>query len=243
MLRLDSRMRLGRVTFLALLLVVGIADAARADLLTQYPSNIGKSGEIFSIYGNVYDDTDGSLIYHAYTVDLEYAVYYGAAFGQPFSSRYVYAYQFFNHSGPDPDWGFNETSEFSGEPINAFTIGVNGDKQLADIYSLGGSGEVPSSWVWNLGANSVVAEFFTAGQDVGPGDHSAILYFSSPFGPGRASAGFGGAASVSVDDPLIQPYSPYYVTPEPATGVLTIFGGIALLSAGAIRRVYGRIWL
>ncbi|MGA2799196.1 MAG: PEP-CTERM sorting domain-containing protein, partial [Thermoguttaceae bacterium] len=66
---------------------------------------------------------------------------------------------------------------------------------------------------------------------------SNILYFTSPFGPGTATATLVGGPGANINDPNNEPPSP---VPEPGTGVLMIIGAVILLLASAVRRIYGR---
>jgi hypothetical protein len=163
-----------------------------------------------------------------FAADIEYAVYRdsAAALNLRFPGLYIYAYQLFNYAD----------STF---PLDTFSMGVNGNQQVANVGycdPTGGSRLPDGLGEWSLGANSVLWEFndnHPPSSMVYPGGHSAILYFTSPFGPGRASATVVGGLGADVGESN-GPFSPI---PEPATGGLLLVGAAALLAAAGARRM------
>jgi hypothetical protein len=201
----------------AALLVAVIAPSVEAGLLTQYDPN--------SQYGTVVGLSPEGAEW-AFTADIEYAVFDGsaAALDLEFPGLFIYAYQLFN-------------SDSSYYPLESFSVGLRPDQQAANFGYLdpnsdsclpNGPGEAtPSSAIWNF--NDAEPPSTT----VSPGGHSAILYFTSPYGPGRAGATVVGGLGADVGED-VGPFSP---APEPATGGLLMVGAIALLFAGVARRI------
>ena len=212
----------------ALLIALMATTASGGFLLTD--SNTLQSGAVNDIVGSMDLDEDGVPDWYMYTVDLEYAVYYESAptLSLSFPDKYIYAYQFFNH-------------EESEDNLNAFSMGVDGDQLVGNVGYVADpdpdyASIAASSGIWNLGANSVVWQF--SSPEVAPNEQSEILYFTSPFGPGRAYATLTGGMGVTIDDPGSQPFSPIS---EPSTMGLMSIGAIAFLLANAIRRVYNKV--
>ena len=163
-----------------------------------------------------------------YTADIDYCVYEPGQFTETFtpesghepdSSHYVYAYQI-----------VQITSAYGGY-VNRFSVGLNGgDEEEAGIWYIPASGDVDPS-------NSAFAPF-TAGWDFDPavyvGETSAVLYFSSPFGPELDTASVTGYFSTGDTQMMPSPM------PEPGTLALLAVGFAAI--CGARRRRRARVW-
>jgi hypothetical protein len=205
------------------LLVAGalflMVPGATAGLLLTDPDTINHGAA--PNLGEFLDLGDDYII--GFKADLEYAVYYGSApslgLTDPlYANKYIYAYQFLNHAE-------------SYDPINQFSVGVLGDMQISNEGYMSGSGIAPSHWDWTLSSsNSIVGEFKT--PEVAPGQHSAIFYFASPFGPGQHSASFVGGIGTTTDV-----FSP--VVPEPAA-ILMLIGAMAFFLAPLARQRYNK---
>jgi hypothetical protein len=221
------------IALLALLLLATTANAA--DLLSDYPG-YEQGGKASNLLGNVYSGTD--FAFHAFTADLEYAVYHNSAFGQSFDGEYVYAYQLFNHGQGDWDLDFfDETSQNSLYSLHGFTVALYGYPQIDAVGVVSGTGVAPTTWMFNGSPSDPINSMdavFTA-PEIDPGMNSAIFYFTSPVGPEKAHAALTGGGDVNIDDPARQPFTP---VPEPAMGGLAIIGGIALLLGAARRRTF-----
>jgi hypothetical protein len=210
------------------LLIALTATSASGGLLLTDPNTL-QSGAVNDIVGSMDLDEDGVLDLYMFTADLEYAVYQESApaLSLSFPNLYIYAYQFFNH-------------DESQDVLNAFSMGIAENQLVGNVGYVADpdpdyTSIAPSSGVWNQGASSVKWQFSTL--EVAPNEQSEILYFTSPFGPGRAYATLAGGMGVTVDDPGSQPFSPI---PEPSTAWLMSIGAVALLLANFIRQVYGR---
>jgi len=230
------------ISGMGFLLIAVMGPRVNADLLSKYTSNFYQDyyGGIDNLYGNTYGD-DG-FFFHAFTADLEYAVCYQSAFGKTFPNRYIYAYQIVNHAegDGDPFDSNNWNSDDSYAEINYFSIATTGNPLISyedesGMYYVHDSGNALAGWSWN--GNSMDADFFSNSQWIMPGEHSAIIYFTSPYGPTRDHATMTGGAGSNMDDPSVQPFTPI---PEPATVVLTLIGAMALFLANAVRRIYTR---
>jgi hypothetical protein len=210
-----------RVLGVAALLAAVTATPADAGLLTQYDPN-SQSGTVVGL-----SPQEVGLEW-CFTADIEYAVYHesAAVLGLNFPGRYIYAYQLFNYAD----------STF---PLDTFSMGLHGNEQIDHVgYLDPNSDSCLPDGIGDVGANSVIWQFNDSrppSSTVSPGGHSAILYFTSPFGPGRASATVVGWVGANVPESS-GPYSP---VPEPATGSLMIIGAVAVLFAGVGRRVRG----
>jgi hypothetical protein len=219
-----------------ILLFAFSASIANADIFATDPSYLpNQHGEI-AINGNVYDNETNEFIYHSFAADVEYAVYYQNAFGQSFPNRYIYTYQFFNHAGPDPDYGMNPNSIFSSDGINDFGVGVAGNIDLIDMgyfadqhpaYTSIAPTGLPDR---SPGAGSI--HWRLTSPMVNYSQQSEILYFTSENAPGVSSGTLVGGATIDVNG-LPTP------APEPVTGVSIIMGAVVLFIASAIRKIRG----
>jgi hypothetical protein len=202
----------------AALLITAMPPTAKGELLSADTSYIAH-GSIQGC-GEVIDIGGGEV--YGLIADVQYAVYHNTAFGLDFPGLYIYAYQFLSH-GPDY--------------VNNFGMGINdGNLQIANQGSVhDGQGITPSGLdQWQLGDHIVHWRFYSPVVDVG--QYSNILYFTSPYAPGRAPVYIDAGWAVTVDDPSIEPFSP---VPEMGTGALMLVAGTAFLLAklaGAIRR-------
>jgi hypothetical protein len=210
----------------AILLSCVFGTTASAGFLTTDPTALTKGSSQISGSDTI-DDITLSL-----TADVDYAVYYQSAsgLGLNFPGRYIYAYQFY----VEPD--------LSTELVNLFSMGVKkGNFDIADagfvldpspiagdVYH---SPDLPVSG-WNPGAKSVLWHFEgtpSGANSVLPGEHSEILFFTSPNAPVTDTGTLAGGETATGMFP-----SP---VPEPATGILVLIGA-AFFAATAV----GRFW-
>jgi hypothetical protein len=199
----------------AALLVVVTAPLADAGLLTQYDPN--------SQYGTIQGITPEGAEW-AFTADLEYAVYHNSAtaLGLNFPGQYIYAYQLFNDDGCYPLELFSLGLHTNHSVANVGFIDPTGDSYLPD-----GPGSPDAfSVIWQFNDDDPPS------QRVAAGGHSAIMYFTSPSAPGRASCSVVGGLGADVPE-ASGPFSP---APEPTTGGLLAAGAIALFFARVAKR-------
>jgi len=208
---------------LAALMIGAMTGPASAGLLTTDPDSCVHGAAAITL-GVDWDD-DGIMDDYPITGSVEYAVYQGSAplLSLDYSGKYIYAYQLFSDASSEVN-------------AHALSVGVYGSQEMVEQtgYIPDNSAVAPTSITWSTGAQSVIWEFSqTYDGGVPPGAHSTILYFVSPYGPGTNTATWLGGGAATVDG-IPSPVS------EPATGVLTIIGALALLSTGVARRVRGK---
>ncbi len=147
---------------------------------------------------------NGSLI-----GSIDYAVYapgqYSGALAFP-STEYVYAYRVFNDAA-------------STVAIDFFSVGLMADALVGHLAYEAEAGDVAPGYQAIL-SEHVLSVFFGSAGPIAGGMNSAILLYSSPFGPtqvfGAVSGGFTGGMIVDLAAPI----------PEPATLALLTLGGI-----------------
>ena len=217
---------------LGVLLLALLAPTLAAGTLLSIPGSMPEfTGGLYNVVGY-----NGDYEWYSYTADLEYAVFRSSVPALGLSGPdgcYIFTYQFFNHSPtsyPDTlsDGGSNdaivsfELGLFTNSLYNAGSGPVVG--YVLDPYA-------PSVAPTSVGvdANSILWNFDDG--EASPGERSDILYFVSLNSPYLSNGSFTGNAAANFDGVPV---------PEPATGGLAIIGGIALLSSGIARRVYGR---
>jgi hypothetical protein len=174
-------------------------------------------------------------------VDVEYCVYAPGQFGLSFpswidpndpaySTHYVYAYQIVNDvdSHPDPNFAV---------AVRYFSVGLSGGgEQAANIGHVDdASYKEPNQQFFDSLQKTARWDFTTTGTNIPYGYTSVVLFFSSPFGPGRDnstvkySASYFRTISETDPDPLPSP------APEPAT-VGLLGAGLLVLTQRARRK-------
>lgn len=139
---------------------------------------------------------------------VDYAVYapgqYSGTSAFP-SAEYVYAYRIFNDAA-------------SKVAIDFFSVGLVANAIVGNLAYEAAAGDVAPGYQSIL-SESVLNLFFGSAGPITKGKNSAILLYSSPFGPtqgfGAVSGGFTGGMIVDLAAPI----------PEPATLALLTFGG------------------
>ena len=151
-------------------------------------------------------------------IDVEYCVYAPGQFEISFpgldptdGTDYIYAYQIYNDLDPHPSAGTGEDPDY----VSRFSVGLDTD-ELADNGSyLSGTGIAPDDVDVLTPASTQAGWNFTLGQMAYP-SVSAILLFSSPYGPelDRTTVSGWQTASGWLPSPV----------PEPATLTLMAVG-------------------
>jgi hypothetical protein len=213
--------------------------ATAGTLLTIPGACSGYQGGVYGVAGYI-----AEFDYTSYTADLNFAVFKDSVptLGLSFPGRYIYTYQLFNWDSSNDsittfDLGLYAT-EISRDGINRANV-YGPDGTMPSDYVAGSVSDPtptdPTSRSWStisVTDNSLHWNFDTFSTSVMPGEQSDILYFVSPYSPYLSNASFSAAAAVNMENIPV---------PEPATGMMAIFGGIGLILAVGVRRVYCRI--
>lgn len=199
----------GRALLMVVLLVGGVAQAGLMDDvngMSAWQGDLLMTGPMPGMYEVI-------------AVRTEYCVYLPGQFDLSFpgedpsgGARYIYAYQLFNDLDPHPAAGTGYDPDY----VYRFTVGLNTDEAAADNTYLSGTGAVPDDLDTLTATSTQVGWNFTLNQMYYP-SVSAVLLFSSPYGPEMYNATVRGwqlATGYELPSPV----------PEPATLSLLAIG-------------------
>ena len=186
-------------------------------------------------------------ITHWVRADVEYAVYAPGMFGTSAAlgfpgavdpsggTDYVYAYEIFNQPvvppTPNPDMLGGELA--GDEPLGGagFSAIPAGSTRVGNYSFNPEFGVIPGlSRFVPLGDPKTQANWVFGNPTLGPGLHSDILFFTSPYAPRYITSSIIGGNATSASATLPTPI------PEPATLSLALLGLLGLLLRAAMRR-------